>query len=125
MTHGDSFNSIHRMGRLFQQYIVDMYAKIEGECLSYLRQNQSQLRAEIYQGLSDVVQNAEGNVEGSNIGKRIILPSSFTGGARYQHQLYQDAMAIVHRFGKPDFFITFTCNPRWREITDELLEKQS
>ena len=51
MTHGDSFNSIHRMGRLFQQYIVDMYAKIEGECLSYLRQNQSQFRAEVYQGL--------------------------------------------------------------------------
>ena len=32
MVHGDdSFNTIHRMGRLFQQYIVDMYAKIEGE----------------------------------------------------------------------------------------------
>ena len=73
--------------------------------------------------MSDAVQNAEGDVEGSNIGKRIILPSSFMGGAKYQHQLYQDAMAIVRRFGKPDFFITFTCNPGWREITDELLEK--
>ena len=26
---GETFNSIHRMGRLFQQYVVDMYAKIE------------------------------------------------------------------------------------------------
>ena len=126
MTHGDgSFNTIHRMGRLFQQYIVDMYVKIEGEQLSYLRQNQLQIRAELYQGLADAVQNAKGHIEGSHIGKRIGLPSSFTGGGRYQHQLYQDAMAIVRHFGKPDFFVTFTCNPRWKEINDELLDHQS
>ena len=28
-------------------------------------------------------------------------------------------------FGKPDLFITFTCNPQWKEITDELLEHQT
>ena len=96
MTHGrNSFNTIHQMGWLFQQYIVDMYAKLEGERLGYLRQNQSQIRADLYQGLTDVVQNADGHIDGSHIGKKIILPSSFTGSARYQHQLYQDAMAIV------------------------------
>ena len=34
-------------------------------------------------------------------------------------------MAIVQCFGKPDFFITFTCNPKWKEITDALLENQT
>ena len=34
-------------------------------------------------------------------------------------------MAIVRRYGKSDFFITFTCNPRWKEITDALLEGQT
>ena len=34
-------------------------------------------------------------------------------------------MGIVHHYGKPDLFITFTCNPRWKEITDELLENQT
>ena len=43
----------------------------------------------------------------------------------YQHQLYQDARAIVCCFVKPDFFITFTCNPHWEEITNELLEQQT
>ena len=33
---------------------------------------------------------------------------------------YQDAMAIVRKFGKPDLFITMTCNPKWVEITREL-----
>ena len=34
-------------------------------------------------------------------------------------------MAIVCHFGKPDLFITFTCNPHWEEITNELLEHQT
>ncbi|XP_022177367.1 uncharacterized protein LOC111038543 [Myzus persicae] len=29
-------------------------------------------------------------------------------------------MAIVRKYGKPDLFITFTCNPRWPEIADNL-----
>ena len=40
-------------------------------------------------------------------------------------QLYQDAMALVRRFGKLDLFITFTCNPAWDEITRELLQGQT
>ena len=122
---GETFNVIHRMGRLFQQYIVDMYAKIELERLNYIRNHQTHLRVEVYQGLADAVQNSDSQVDGANIGKKMILPSSFTGGARFQHQLYQDAIAILCQFGKPDFFITYTCNPHWKEITDELLDCQS
>ena len=107
---GDTFNTIHRMDRLFQQYIVDMYAKIEGARLEYIRYHQKELRAELYQGLADAIQSSDGQIDWTQIGKKLILPSSFTGGARYQHQLYQDAMGIVHHYGKPDFFITFTCN---------------
>ena len=40
---GDTFNTIHRMGQLFQQYIVDMYAKIEGGRLEYIRYHQKEL----------------------------------------------------------------------------------
>ena len=89
-----------------------MYSKIEFSRLQYLRFHQSQLHADLYQGLADVVLASDGQVDGSQVGKKIILPSSFTGGPRYQLQLYQDAMSIVRRFGKPDFFVTFTCNPR-------------
>ena len=39
-------------------------------------------------------------------------------------QVVQDAMGTVCHFGKPDFFVTFTCNPRWQEITDALLPGQ-
>ena len=36
------------------------------------------------------------------------------------NQRYNDAMAIVAKHGHPDLFITFTCNPSWPEIQDNL-----
>ncbi|KAL8614849.1 hypothetical protein ACOMHN_063199 [Nucella lapillus] len=36
----------------------------------------------------------------------------------------QDAMAYVRKYGKPDLFITTTCNPKWEEIQRELFEAQ-
>ena len=35
-------------------------------------------------------------------------------------QNYQDAMAICRQYENPDLFITFTCNPKWPEITRAL-----
>ncbi|KAL0366886.1 UNVERIFIED_CONTAM: hypothetical protein Sradi_3578700 [Sesamum radiatum] len=40
-------------------------------------------------------------------------------------QRYQDAMAIVQKFGKPDIFLTMTCSPSWEEIKIELLPGQT
>ncbi len=34
-------------------------------------------------------------------------------------------MTYVRKYGRPDLFITFTCNPCWSEIKDELMEAQS
>jgi hypothetical protein len=36
-----------------------------------------------------------------------------------------DAMALVRRFGKPDIFLTMTCNPNWDEIKCELYPGQT
>ena len=33
---------------------------------------------------------------------------------------YQDAIAVCRKYHKPDFFITFTCNPLWPEIQSAL-----
>lgn len=100
--------------RLFQQFIVDAYTMIESARLAFIRMHQKQLRCEMYKGLHDALLRGETNA--STQGKRIILPSSFTGGARYMIQNYQDAMAICKWAGYPDLFITFTCNPKWPEI---------
>ena len=40
-------------------------------------------------------------------------------------QEFQDAMAIVSRKGKPDLFLTYTCNPKSKEILENLLPGQT
>ncbi|XP_075521378.1 uncharacterized protein LOC142554601 [Primulina tabacum] len=87
---------------------------VESGRLTYIRMHQKQLRCEMYKGLHDALLHGETNA--SIQGRRIILPSSFTGGARYMIQNYQDAMAICKWASYPDLFMTFTCNPKWPEI---------
>ncbi|KAG2209273.1 hypothetical protein INT47_005565 [Mucor saturninus] len=116
-------HDLHLFGKRFHQFIVDMYAKIEQFRLNYIRHNQSNLRTELYRGLQDAVAHDDNDT--TSLGRKIILPSSFIGGPRHMSQLYQDAISIVRRFGKPDYFITFTCNPAWPEIQNELLYGQA
>ncbi|KAG7972490.1 hypothetical protein I3843_07G186700 [Carya illinoinensis] len=90
-------------GRLLQQFVVDMYIKIETSRLDDFRSKQHEIRSDVYQGIVDSL--SVGETCASNIGKRIILPSSFIG---------------VQHFGKPDIFLTMTCNPNWEEILEQL-----
>jgi Helitron helicase-like domain at N-terminus len=113
---------IFRARGLFQRLIVDAWAQIDQQRLSYLRHNQKKLRAEVYSGVVDAVLNGDANLQ--NIGTRMILPSSYLGGSRAMFQLYQDSIAIARRFSRPDLFLTITCNPNSKEIKDELLPGQ-
>ncbi|XP_049382812.1 uncharacterized protein LOC125847172 [Solanum stenotomum] len=66
----------------------------------------------------------QGKCRGEKVGQRVLLPGSFIGGPRDMRRRYMDAMALVQEFGRPDLFITMTCNPKWTEIQDELYEGQ-
>ncbi|XVF67234.1 hypothetical protein PTKIN_Ptkin10aG0104100 [Pterospermum kingtungense] len=110
--------SLIKGGKLFHQYVVDAFTSVEGMCLDYVKRNQKKLRSDILQGVFDAL--ARGDRDADTIGKRIILPVTFTAGPRYLMQNYQDAMAICRKFGYPDLFITFTCNAKWPEILEGL-----
>jgi hypothetical protein len=115
----NSRSPILHAGRLFQQYLVDMWASAEQNRLRFVSQNQEKLRAHLYSGIMDQV-NQHDEVDLHSLGQRSILPSSYTGSPRYMAQLYQDALAIGRAHGKIDLFITVTANPTWPEITREL-----
>jgi hypothetical protein len=59
---------------------------IEQGQMGWLKRNQTKLQVDLYQGLQDAIQQADGVdgadgvVTGQHVGQRIILPSSFTGG---------------------------------------------
>ncbi|GMF49014.1 unnamed protein product [Phytophthora fragariaefolia] len=141
----DDQAALHQGGRLFQQWVVDQRAKCEQEQLRWVAKNQKKLCAELYHGISDALLNEEtvtldeGEVLVSEydratgtlvhpdrrpgyehflnqVGKRIVLPDSHSGSPRNMYKHYQESIAIVREYGKPDAFITMTCNPKWVEI---------
>ena len=49
------FNTLIHSGRLFQQFLCEIFVKVESETLSFLRQNQSKLRASDYTHLCEIL----------------------------------------------------------------------
>ncbi|XP_076271412.1 uncharacterized protein LOC143203161 [Rhynchophorus ferrugineus] len=115
-------NHILKCRRLYHKYVVDMYVKIETERLTFIRLNQTKLRSEEYIHLRDAI-NTDGNAQ--NVGRMTILPATYIGSPRHMHEYAQDAMSYVRHYGTADLFITFTCNPQWIEIKQELFPGQS
>jgi PIF1-like helicase/Helitron helicase-like domain at N-terminus/Helicase len=113
-------NPLHLGGRLFQQWVVDQYCKIETNNLNWIRTQQTTLRADSYANVRTALNNGE-----EWVGKRIILPATFPGSPRDMKQQCKDSMAIVRQYTKADLFITMTTNPRWPEIEKELLAGQT
>ena len=103
-------NPIFYGKRLFQQFAVDTYVKIESSRLDDIRNNQD--------SLVDTLNAGEGRAD--VVGRRTILSTTFIGGPRDMRRRYMDAMALVCKYGKPDIFLTMTCNPNWDEIKNEL-----
>ncbi|CAG9769860.1 unnamed protein product [Ceutorhynchus assimilis] len=77
----ETYNHMLNTSRLFQQFLVDMYTKIEAERLPYIRLNQKKLRAEDY--IDD-------------IGTMMILPSSYIGSQRHIHEYTHDTLTYSY-----------------------------
>ncbi|KAI7962555.1 hypothetical protein MJO28_000649 [Puccinia striiformis f. sp. tritici] len=103
---------------LLQEIIVDMYVCVERSRLQFIRGNQDRLKASKYKTLIESIGNGL-----PTAGRPVVLPSTFIGSPRCMQQLYQDAMALVRKYGPPSLFITMTANPDWPEITKYIPDK--
>ena len=56
-----------------------------------MRNNQDQLRTDLYRGVVDAC-NSDDTATGRSVGQRFILPSSFTGSQRYMNEKFQ----VIH-----------------------------
>ena len=118
--------------RLFQEYICLAFTTIESQKLKFQKNNQAALRADTYKNVKDVLSDRvpigdrySKDDHQLKIGRRIVLSKSFIGSPRWYHSKFQDGMAICRKYHKPDFFITFTCNPNWIEIQKELSDGET
>ena len=100
--------------------VCDAFSRAEAQRLAWVAMHQADLRADTYDSLTDAVNSPDFVPGQSKVGKQIILPASFPGGPRAMSQNYLDAMSIVKRYGKPDYFLTMTANPSWPEIQNAL-----
>jgi hypothetical protein len=119
------FPIVQSGGRLFQQYVCDVWVSTDQNRLRWVEMHQPQLRASLYSGLEDAVRVGEGDVDLHDVGHRVVLPSSYIGGPRYMNQRFQDAIALARYYHGFDLFITFTTNALWPEITNALLPGQA
>ncbi|GJY32097.1 DNA helicase [Tanacetum coccineum] len=116
----DSYALLFRGGRLFQQYVVGVFCSIEQNRLDYYRLRQNDIRREYLSGVHNAI--SRGDREGFQVGGRLILPRTFTGGPRCMYSHYLDALAICRVLGNPQYFVTFTCNVNWPEIKRYMLQ---
>ncbi|RCV18220.1 hypothetical protein SETIT_3G282400v2 [Setaria italica] len=109
------FNVFFHAGRLFQQLLVDWYIKVESMRLDWYSKptHQALICVDLYQA------------DASKAGLRIVLSKQFSGSDHDVLSQFMDAMTLVTCYGKPDYFVTMTCNPYWDEIMAELLPGQT
>jgi len=119
----DRFIPLHHAGALAQQYILDMWTRIEYERLDFLRKNQPKLKVAKYKTIMDHLRGDGPEQVREGIGKHIILPSTHPGSPRNMLEHYQDAMAMVAQLGAPDLFLTMTLNPKDADIVNALKEQ--
>ncbi|GKB02441.1 DNA helicase, partial [Tanacetum coccineum] len=91
------YNYLSRAGRLFQQYVVSAFCAIEQNRIDYIREHQNDIRNEYLSGIYDAINRGDNQ------------------GWSYH---YLDALAICRVHGNLSYFITFTCNVKWPEITE-------
>ena len=115
------FNGILRSGKLMAEFACASWFKVETCRLDYQRKHQKELKAERYQGLVDAL-NAE--EDPTKVGQKIILAPSHTGSPRWYQSKFQDCMAIVRKYGKPHYFVTFTAFGQWDDVKANVFEGQ-
>ena len=106
------------MGLSTQSYMVEVWVN------SFLC-NQKEMSAEVYSGAQDAMGKSDGDGGLKNIGKRVILPSSFIGGDTYMHQEYLDSIGLYQHYGHLHGFAAMTCNPNWHGIQENLKDGET
>ena len=105
------FNRFQVSDRLAGEWLINSFMKLEDERLMYQRKH------------SNVLMGRAPGVGDSHTAKH--LHHSLHGSPAHMKLKVADGLHIVHKMGKPLFFITLTCNPKWPEITSALLPGQA
>jgi len=114
-------------GRLFQEWVLDTFVKVERQRLNYLKSDDFR-RKKMRSSVLGCVKQAliDGKRKGSEAGTEAVeVPASHIGSMAYFRKKRYDAYALARAFGNPSLFVTMTCNCQWPEIQRELQRGQA
>lgn len=135
-----------RFGRVAQMFSLSTISRATDERLSYTRRQEIQYHyniakeGEITKAVEQAIHNEHYNkknhlkhvhtttrdVEDQEAFEgHTFLPSSITGSARHQSQLFNDALFTAAKDGEPSMMLTMSANPEWPEIAEQLFEGQT
>ncbi|KAL7070021.1 hypothetical protein ACQ4LE_011196 [Meloidogyne hapla] len=110
-------------GGLGQKFLLDIAARIDSQVFEYLRKPEMDLRAELPQHLLDYMAKQGRLPSADNIGRVVLFRSYMPGFRAYFKKQYKFACTIINRKRKRGcamFMFTFTSNPKWPEMKNEL-----
>ena len=92
---------IRQLRALGQQWLVDNYSRVEGIRLFFHAKDQIKAKQLAYEDFEAGDDNG-----GQNLWEGIDLQSSFVKSDAWFKERLNGAMALLSRFGRPDFFVT-------------------
>lgn len=110
-------NRFLRGDKLGQLFLIDHFMRmlshrynfIREKCAEYLTSTKSKM-LKARQRLADKLKL------GITIGAQFSVPHTVPGSPRWLQQKFENAVAMCNAFGRPDLFVTATCNVNWPEI---------
>uniref|UniRef100_A0A914Q1I1 ATP-dependent DNA helicase n=1 Tax=Panagrolaimus davidi TaxID=227884 RepID=A0A914Q1I1_9BILA len=118
-------NPITGSKQLFQEGVTHAWSAIEQQRLEHLEKIADQ-NTKRFESSKTLRQHLERHLKndpafrGKKLGKIKLMKRTYRGGARYMHHKFRNGVAITSKCGKDDLFITFTGNPGWKEIVENL-----
>ena len=114
-------NVLLKSGKLWQQYLTDVWSRTENGRLNFHRRKNQKYRRETMNGLLDAA-----NIHDyTDVGDRVILSASHMESPRHFYTCFLNDMAIGRVCKKPDVFATMTANESWPEIQRNLYNSQT
>ncbi|CAK5043785.1 unnamed protein product [Meloidogyne enterolobii] len=110
-------------GGLGQKFALDIAARIDSQVFEYLRQPDMDLRCEVVPELLDYFAKHAGKSSADKVGHVVLFRSYMPGFRAYFKKNYKSACTIINRKRKRGcamFMFTFTSNPNWPEMQNEL-----
>eukprot|EP00959_Pyramimonas_sp_CCMP1952_P043691 913281-Pyramimonas_sp.AAC.1 len=111
---------MHVSGRLFNEWAINMFCRMEDERLQHVKALQRASIATRSQLCELLANRPPTESAGIATPQKHYLPSTVQGSPRHLRRLRIDALETARRLGAPTWFITLTTNPHWPEIEREL-----